>query len=88
MYSILQEMVAMTIYRAKLASSQPAHVTIYASKYVYIARKYTQKKTPLAVNASFLFQITMNDNIIMSKQLFMIPEREACRLHNVQLFID
>lgn len=41
-----------------------------------------------AVSTSFLFQITMNDNIIMSKQLFMIPERKACRLHNVRLFTD
>lgn len=53
---------------------------------VYSVLKYTKKN--LAVSMSFLVQITMNDNIIMSKQLFMIPERKACRLHNVQLFTD
>lgn len=46
------------------------------------------QKKKLAVITSFLCQITMNDNIIMNKQMFMIPERKAGRLHNVQLFTD
>lgn len=50
--------------------------------------KNAHTKKILAVSTSFLFQITMNDKIIMSKQLFMIPERKARRLHNVQLFTD
>lgn len=40
----------------------------------------------LAVSMTSLVQITRNDNIIMCKQLSIIPERKASRLHDVPLF--
>lgn len=57
--------------------------------HVHLVYKNTHtKKKILAVSMSFLIQKNMNDNIIMSKQLFTIPERKACRSHDVQLFTD
>lgn len=69
---------AITLPRAKAAFSQTAHLQ-YAS--VFTVNENARKKMR-AVTMSFLFQITMNDNIIISKQLFMIPGRKAHRLRN------